>query len=443
MRPPAHGACLRASATAILAATFGLFLMVPAIAQESWPMAGRDPAHSGTVAGPEAPYAVAWEADVVPITGVAADEEVVIALTREGIVALDPANGEVTWEEERTEGPASVPAIGGGLVVYSSSAGSTSQLVARDLRDGTEEWVTVVGTAASAPTISGKTVVVGTRGGEVVALELDTGVVKWRFETVGAVLGAPAVANGLAIAGAYQSSSGTATFYGIDLESGETEDTGWRYTPGVVGQPSGISVADDLAFAGTGDLNIRAIREGNEAWSVRAEDGFGARQIPAATDSLILADRTNVYRLDPETGEELWMFRLADLTRVGENGFNTLLASSPAVSGTTVLLGSSNGTLSGIDIESGHRIWREDLGEGSVAPVAIANDLVYAATLGEEGAIFALEHDPGGTLVDEVSETVLDPGEALLNFALAAAAVGGVLLVIARLALVFRKEGDA
>jgi outer membrane protein assembly factor BamB len=139
----------------------------------------------------------------------------------------------------------------------------------------------------------------------------------------------------------------------------------------------------------------------------------------------------------------MWKFRLADLTRVGEDRFNTLLSSSPAVSGTTVLLGSSDGTLSGIDIESGHRVWREDLGEGSVAPIAVANDLVYAATLGEGGAVFALEHDPDGTLVDEISETVLDPGEALLNFALAAAAVGGVLLLIARLALVFRKEGDA
>jgi outer membrane protein assembly factor BamB len=406
-------------------------------------MAGHDPAHSGTVAGPEAPYAVAWEADVVPVTGVAADQDVVVALTKEGIAALDPADGAVVWEEGRTAGPAGVPAIGGGLVVYSSSAGSTSQLVARDLKDGNEAWVTVVGTATSAPTISGKTVVVGTRGGEVVALELDTGVVKWRFETTGAVLGAPAVSDGLAIAAAYQSSSGTATFYGIDLETGETDDTGWRYTPGVVGQPSGIAVSDELAFVGTGDLNVRAIREGNEAWSVRAEDGFGAKQIPAATDSLILADRTNVYRLDPKTGEELWRFRLADLTRVAEDGFNTLLASSPAVSGTTVLLGSSNGTLSGIDIESGNRIWREDLGEGSVAPVAVANDRVYAATLGEEGAVFALEHDPEGALVDEVSDTVLDPAEALLNFALAAAAVGGVLLAISRVALLFRKEGDA
>ncbi|MGH2710003.1 MAG: PQQ-binding-like beta-propeller repeat protein [Actinomycetota bacterium] len=443
MRPPALGACLRAFAIALLGLVASFPLATPAVAQEGWPMSGHDPAHSGTVSGPDAPYRVAWETPIGPVSGVAATEEVAIALTPQGIVALDPADGSTIWEASRTAGPAGVPAIGRGLVVYASSEGATAQLIARDIESGDVAWTTVLGSAPSAPTISGKTVVVGTRDSEVVALDLDDGVIRWRFETTGTVAGAPAIAEGLVVAAAYQASSGASTFYGIDLEDGDIEEPGWRFAPGVVGQSSGVAVADELTFAGTNDLNIRASRQGGEVWEVRSRDGFGSRQIPAAGEALILADRTNLYRLEPETGVEIWTFRLADLTSVGEGRFNTLLASSPAVTGTSVILGAADGTLSGIDVDSGHRIWRKDLGDGAVAPIAVSGDLIYAATLGQDGAVVALEHDPDGRLMDEVSETVLDVGEAILNFALAAAAVGGVILLMARLAVLFRREGDA
>jgi outer membrane protein assembly factor BamB len=398
-------------------------------------MSGHDAAHSGTAEGPLPPYRVAWETQIGsggPVTGVAVTDEAAVVLTEGGISALDPADGTVVWEAERIEGAAGVPAIGRGLVVYASSEGPTSQIVARDIEEGNIVWVTVVGSEASAPTISEKTIAVGTRKGEVAALDLGTGVVRWRFETNGSVSGAPAISGGSLVAAAYEPSTATTIVYGVDVATGEQE---WQRNLGAVGSPSPLAIRDDSVYLGTNDLNIRAIAEGEELWTSRSRDGFGSRQVPAAGEALIVADRTHAYRLDPETGEEMWTFRLADLTPVGDGRFDTLLASAPAIIDTAVLIGSGGGTLSTIDLDSGHRIWRQDLGDQAVAPLAVAGSLVYAVTLGEDGAVVALEHDPDGKLTDEVSETVLDLGEALLNFAAAAAAVGVVIVLLFRFVL--------
>jgi eukaryotic-like serine/threonine-protein kinase len=447
MRRPAPRARFRVPILALVAAGSMMWPAATATAAESdWPMAGHDPAHSGTVDGPAPPYEVSWSQEVGergPITGAAVTERAVVLLTRESVVALDPATGEVLWEEGRTPGPAGVPAIAGNLVLFASSDGALGQIVARDVRDGALEWQTVLGSAAPAgPTVTGDTVVVGTLEGEVVALDLKSGLVRWRFETAGALSGAPAVDGELASAASYRSSTGKATFYGIDLGTGEVDPSGWQFSPvEVVGQPSAVASEDGVVYVGTTDQNIRALREGVEIWTSRSRDLFGARQIPAAGEALIIADRSHMYRLDLETGEEAWTYQLADLSPTSTGGFNTLLASAPAISGTAAIIGSGDGTLSAIDIDSGLRVWHSDLGDGAVGAVAATGDRVYAVTLGEDGSVVALEHDPDGTLLREVSPTVLFLGRALLNFATAAVALGALLLLVFRFAL--RPRGAA
>ncbi|MGH2691344.1 MAG: PQQ-binding-like beta-propeller repeat protein [Actinomycetota bacterium] len=440
MRPPSLGACLRISVLALLSMHAVASFMAAASAQEGWPMAGRDAAHSGTAAGPAPPYRVAWERQVGgggPATGVAVTDEAVVAVTREGVLALDPADGEVLWERGRSPGSAGVPAISGDLVLHARSEGVSGQVAARDLASGDLVWQATLGsTPAGGPTVAGNTAIVGTGQGEVVALDLADGEVAWRYRTAGGVAGPPAVADGVVVASSYRGSSGESTVYGLDLAGGE-EGPLWQLSPGAVGPPSAPAIGESLAYVGISDLNVRAVdlAEGSEVWTSRSRDGFGPRQVPVAGEALVLADRTHVYRLDPENGEELWTFRLADLLAVGEGRVNTLLASSPAISGRTVLLGSGDGMLSGIDLDSGHRVWRRDLGSGPVGPVAVAGERIYAVTLGEGGSVVALEHDPAGRLLDEVSPTVLFVDRALLNFAAAAAGVAAALLLLFRFAL--------
>ena len=409
-------------------------------AQESWPMAGRDAAHGGTVDGPTPPYGVIWELEGrnAPVTGVAATEDVVIVLSEEGVLAVDASDGAVLWERGRPSGPAGVPAIAGELVIHARDDGVAGQVVARDLETGDLEWQAAIGGAAvGGPTIADDSVVVGTLAGEVIALDLADGTERWRFETLGGVAGAPAVAGDVVVAAAYQASTGRSTVYALDLAEGGEDGPIWRHDPGPVGPPSGPAIGDELAYIGLSDRQVRAfnLQDGVERWTFPSRDGFGPRQIPAAGEALVVADRSHLYRLDPASGEERWSWLLADGAAVSETRTDTLLASAPAVSGTSALLGDASGELSAIEVHSGRRVWRSDLGEGAIGPIAVTSDRVYAVLLGDAGKLVALEHDPEAALVDEISPTVLVVGTGIMNFALAALLVGLAIWLLFNFAL--------
>ena len=403
-------------------------------------MAGHDAMHTGTADGPSPPYRVAWDVDgeAAPVTGVAATDEAVIVLTEDSVQALDPNDGGTLWEHGRPSGPVGVPAIAGDLVIHARDEGVSGQVVARDLESGELVWQSPVGGAATGgPTVADDAVFVGTLRGEVIALDLASGEERWRFETLGGVTAAPAAADGIVVAVSYQGTTGRSTVYALDAETGAEDETIWQFSGGPVGPPSAPSIGEGLAYIGLTDLEIRAfdLEEGTERWSFSSRDGFGPRQIPAAGDALIVADRTHLYRLDPTSGVEQWSWLLADLSPVTESRVETLLASAPAVSGTTALLGNANGELSAVDVDSGRRVWRLDLGDGAVGPIAVTSDRIYAVTLGKGGRIVALEQHLGGPLLDEVSPTVLFVGEAVVNFALAAAVVGLAIWLLFRFAL--------
>jgi outer membrane protein assembly factor BamB len=376
---------------------------------------------------------------------VAVSEDVVMAVTREGVLGLNPEDGTVLWERGRSPGSAGVPAISGDLVLHARGDGVSGQLVARQETTGDLVWQATLGsTPVGGPTVAGGMAIVGTVAGQVMALDLDDGEVVWSFDTAGAVTGPPAVADQVVVASAYRGSSLERAVYALDLSTGGDDGPLWQVPPELVGAPTAPAIGEGRVYVGTSDLNVTAVdlAEGNELWIARSLRGFGSRQVPAAGDALVLADQAHVFRLDPATGEELWTFRLSDLLPLGDGQFNTLLASSPAVSGETVLMGSGDGTLSAIDLDSGNRVWQQDLGSGAVGPVAVGAELIYAVTLGEGGSVVALEHDPEGKLTDEVSQTVLFLHRALLNFAAAAAALGAALLLLFRF-LLRPRSGEA
>ncbi|HEX2025465.1 MAG TPA: PQQ-binding-like beta-propeller repeat protein, partial [Actinomycetota bacterium] len=89
---------------------------------------------------------------------------------------------------------------------------------------------------------------------------------------------------------------------------------------------------------------------------------------------------------------------------------------------------------------SGTRAWRADVAAGPLAPAAADGDRLYVASLSAEGELVALEHDPGVRRLAEVSETVLRPGQALLNFAVAFVAASAVILGVFRFLLRGRRR---
>lgn len=411
-----------------------------------WPMAGRDAAHSGAADGPAPPYREAWRRPVAlggPAAGpVVADGAVVIVAER-GVLALQPETGEVIWEVPRVEGPAGPPAVAGDVVVHATGSGSGAALVARQIADGREVWRIFTGSApAGGPTAAGDAVFVGTRDGSVLAVDAASGEERWRYEGRGLVDAAPAVAGGLVLAVSEDVATGQATIFALDADQGaEDEAPVWQFAPqGAASSPAApVTVTGDTAVMASSDATVRGfgLAAGSERWSAELRDLVLAAQVPVAPalDTVVVADRLHLTRLDPTTGDHSWTYRLADFRSLDADRINTLMASSPAVAGETVVIGDAAGLLSAVDLESGHRVWRMDVGTGPVGAVAADGDRLYVATERQGGSVIALENDPQGRLIDEVSPTVLFPLRAVLNYALAFVAVAAVILVLFRIAL--------
>lgn len=406
-------------------------------------MAGRDAAHSGAADGPGPPYREAWSRDVGlggPVAGPVVARDAVVVVAARGVVALDPATGEVLWEMDRSEGPAGTPAVVGELVVHASGSESSGALVARNLEDGIEAWRAFVdGSVPGGLVASGGLVYAATTEGTVVAVEAGTGEERWRSEVEGRIEATPAVAGGLVLVASENRQTGVTTLYALDAERGPGDGPAtWRFSPPNPSAPaSAPASAGRRAFLATSDGAVRAVdlETGEEAWAAELRATVSDRQVPAAGSVLVVADRLHVYGLDANGGGERWVFRLADLRALPDGRTNTLGASSPAVSEGAAVIGDASGVLSAVDLGSGRRVWIGDIGPGPVGAVAVGSEHIFAASLGPEGSVVGLERDPDGALLDEVSPTTLFPLQALLNFLVALVAVGVPLLVLSRLAL--------
>jgi outer membrane protein assembly factor BamB len=435
-----------------------------------WPMAGGDAAHQGVVGGPDPPYAVAWEAEVPGglADGPVVAADVVVAVGRDRVVALDAASGELVWEAERRSGPAGSPALAGGVVVHASGEGSQAAVVARSMDDGRERWRFFTGSTIQAgPLIVDDRVYAATTEGLVVAVGLGDGEAAWERRIEASIEAPLALSDGLLLASVQQTAGATGLvttlLVALDPDSGEEE---WRFAtdPGAPGATA-VSVAGGVAFFGAGDGQVHAVdlETGSGAWASRTESGFSLPpplfsgfQVPAAPGDPIVADLAHVQRFDAATGDDLWSFRLTD----------GLFRSGVTVVGGYALVGEQfSSRVSAIDVESGRRVWRsEDLGEGAATSVAGDADRLYVGLLGaarreaaatptgaatgepapsRAGRIVALEHDPSASLVSEASDSTLVLGRALLNFAVAAVAVAATLVALFRYGFRPRQPADA
>jgi outer membrane protein assembly factor BamB len=348
--------------------------------------------------------------------------DTVVAVTDEQVVALFAETGDVRWEVAREPGPAGPAAIDGERVVYAEGAGRGGAVVAVSLEDGEEAWRL----DTESPVVGGVTVAddlafIGGRDGTVRAIDLDSGDERWSFDASGRVETPAAMADGLVVFVAEAFKTGRATAYALDATTGEEE---WSFSPEDVALgASPAAVGDDLVVFGLGDLRVRALEldTGRERWSARSRAPFSARAAPAFAGDVLIGDRVgHLYRFDPASGEEGWVFRVP----------GSFLAGSPVVIGTFVVVGDWSGQVSAIDMETGHLVWKDATSEGAILGIAAAGERILVSSA--DGSVKALEHDPRGALLDEASPTTLFVGRAVLNFVAAVVPLMLVLLLLFR-----------
>ena len=411
---------------------------------DAWPMAGGDAAHAASAGGPPPPYAVAWRTAIGmggPAAGPVLDGGTLVVVASRGIVALDAGTGAVRWQQARSAGSPSMPAIVDGLAVHAAGEGEDTVLVARRLDDGAVEWETPMTVSVTAPvTAAGDLVLAGTEGGGLRALDSASGEERWSLDLRGAIEAAPAVAAGVAVVTAFDSSAAEGVVAAVRLSGPGAHGPLWRTT--FPGRPGAPSMAGDAVHLVTGQGRVVALdlETGDERWSDVGRDLAGPRQVPAArADLLVVADATHVSGRDPTPGEERWNHPLVDRRPLPTARAETLLSSSPAVVGEAVVVGGAGGRLVALRASDGHRVWTTSLGDAPLSAVAAAGDHMYVATIGPRGEVVALGHDPGGRLVDVPSPTTLFPLRALTAFAIAALLTAAAILALFALLVRIRR----
>ncbi|MBI1897923.1 MAG: PQQ-binding-like beta-propeller repeat protein [Acidobacteria bacterium] len=283
----------------------------------------------------------------------------------------------------------------------------------------------------SSPAIADGTVYQGVGNGEVVALELATGKLKWRYKG-GELAGesSPAAAGGVVYIGdltgnvhAIDAADGkrlwiykTGNLYGLDAKKGVLA---WKAkTEGPVHATAAI--ADGLAFISGCDGMLRAIRisDGRQAYAIKSGAYTGAspalaggfayfgtfnnevlavdlgrkrivwryehpqRNFPfystaaVAGGKVIVGGRDKMlHALDVKTGKEVWA--LTTRARID---------SSPAVAGGRVYVGSNDNRFYVVELSSGGKVWEFDAGSPISSSPALAGGYVVIAS--QDGRVY-------------------------------------------------------
>ncbi|HWS55391.1 MAG TPA: PQQ-binding-like beta-propeller repeat protein [Pyrinomonadaceae bacterium] len=179
-----------------------------------------------------------------------------------------PGNMRLLWTFDAGESIESSAAVAGGVVYVGTQRG---ELVALNLSDGGVRWRYAAGNAIgeSSPAVSRGVVYVGDLGGVVHAVRAGDGQRAWAFKTGGEVKSSPVVAGGRVVVGSYDTH-----LYGLSAAAGRPV---WKLkTNGQVHATAGV--AEGVAYVAGCDELLRAVRltDGRQLYEVRSGAYTGA-----------------------------------------------------------------------------------------------------------------------------------------------------------------------
>lgn len=333
------------------------------------------PSHTGVYISATTPSlgAVAWKFSApgkFVSTPVLHDKVLFAGNSDRNVYAVNANDGTLKWKFA-TKGPvASSPAVSGGLVVISSVDGN---VYAIDESTGQQKWAfategerrfTAPGIHGgmprtqlmadpfdvflSSPSIADGVVYVGSGDHHVYAIDLASGVLKWKYKTGDVVHASPAVANGTVFVGSWDSN-----FYALDASNGKLR---WKFATGrdtviynQVGIASSAAVVGSNVYFGCRDgfLYVLDINTGALKWKHDNNHGWviGSPAVHDGTVYFATSDGTRFKALDVATGA------------IKFNITNKAISfSSPVVVNNAIIFGTSDGWLHAIDRANGNTI---------------------------------------------------------------------------------------
>ena len=241
--------------------------------------------------------------------------------------------------------------------------------------------------------VSGNALLIGSRDGELIALDRETGAILWSYELPSeddpqAIYGTPAIFDGTVLAGGYDG-----RLYARDTRDGSRawdESVGDEGLP-IIGAPV---VSGDRVLVGSSDGNFYALwaedglagPPGSEIW--RFPTGNKIWSAPAVADGVVYFGSLDkfVYALRIADGSELWRFPAGGA-----------VTAAPVAVGGRVYVGAFDGNFYALDAQTGIEVWRfDDAGGWFWASAVATGDAIYAPNM--DGHLYALDLRTGSLL---------------------------------------------
>jgi outer membrane protein assembly factor BamB len=288
-----------------------------------------------------------------------------------------PATLKVLWTYELGDVVDSSAAIVGGVVYV---GGGSGDLVALDLDSGTLRWKYTTGNliGESSPTVTRDTVFVGDLGGVFHAVNIADGKARWTFKTMSEIKASPVVVGDVVLVGSYD-----AHLYALDAGTGQLR---WKVeTNGQVHATP--AVQDGLAFIAGCDSILRAIRvtNGTEAYRIASGAYTGASPLLDGGRAYFGTFNNEVLAFDLRAKKRLW--RYADPTR------QFPFYSSAALANGRVILGGRDKFIHAIDANTGKAAWTFATRARVDSSPVVAGGRVYVGS--GDGRLYVLDAATG------------------------------------------------
>lgn len=349
----------------------------------TWPMVGRDSAHTRSVdGGPTEPEPV-WTTELPDARAAShlalddgrlyapVDAVSETARNRYRVHALSAATGAERWQVPLRAEPNAPPAVYGDRIVVTARPGlERGRIVGFEKRYGGEAWLVEVDARLTAPpTVSAGVVYVPDWRGRVHALSVTDGSVLWSRSVAadgdGRTFTEPvAVHDGTLYLGSHSGRTGL-----LAVDTGTGEDRWSVSTAAVTGGPV---VVDDLVLVRSHQQVLAVGTDGTRRWSANVLEA-DARPMAVDDRHVYVPAGDTLHAIDRE-GRRAWRYEPSE-GRVG----------TPTVAGEQVVLRGED-RLVGLSRTSGERRWTVEADGGGRAVVTSG-----AAFLpGNDGRVLAL-----------------------------------------------------
>ena len=315
------------------------------------------------------------------------------------MVALNPEDGSIIWEHPTVAPLDSSPAVAGGMVFIGLR---NKRVIALDADSGAMKWefVTEENPTTGSPLIKDGVVYIGSGDGRIYALDAQTGKERWSHETLDWVDNTPALSDDRL---AVSSFDGRVTIY--DTDTGKRRFSFRGFNRLVMASPV---IMEDMVYVAYRNGLVTGINLHEEEvlfysrwyrlrlqlwlWGMADHPGLpkgvdwvyrtgSVIESTPAVDAEVLyvpAEGGRLHAIDRVSGKKVWLY---------DSGAERL--STPTLVENTILLSDNKGNLRAIDKNTGQELWSEPIAESITSTPVLAGGTLYLAS--KDGNLYAVE----------------------------------------------------